>query len=72
MNKVIKSASAVLAAAAIVGVNAAPAVMAWGDSAGGRTTYTLTNCNGLTNCTITPSLGDKVTKVILAKVIAVL
>ncbi|MBQ8984907.1 DUF11 domain-containing protein [Candidatus Saccharibacteria bacterium] len=61
MNKVIKSASAVLAAAAIVGVNAAPAVMAWGDSAGGRTTYTLTNCNGLTNCTITPSLGDKVT-----------
>lgn len=63
MNKVIKSASAALAAAAIVGVNAAPAVMAWGDNVGGtRTLYTLSNCTAdLSRCDITPTLGDKVT-----------
>lgn len=62
MNKVIKSASAVLAAASIVGVSIAPAVMAWGDSAGGRATYTLTNCNAdYSKCDVTPSMGDKIT-----------
>ena len=63
MNKIIKSASAVLAAASIVGINAAPAVMAWGDNSGvatGRTTHTL-NCASASDCTITPSLGNTVT-----------
>ncbi len=62
MKKFIKSASAVLAAASIVGINTAPAVMAWGDSDGGRQTYTLTNCNSdYSKCTITPSMGNKIT-----------
>ena len=63
--KLIKSASAVLAAAAVVGLSAAPAVMAWGDNSGskeGRQTYKLENCNSdYTDCTITPSLGNKIT-----------
>ena len=62
--KLIKSATAVLAAASIVGVNLAPAVMAWGDNSatGSRDTYKLENCTAdLSTCTITPSLGDKIT-----------
>lgn len=62
MNKVIKSASAALTAAAIVGVSVAPAVMAWGDSAGGRSVYTLTNCNAdYSKCEVSPAMGDKIT-----------
>ncbi len=66
--KAIKTVSAVVASAAIVGINAAPAVMAWGDNSGkanGRDMYTLENCEGTgygrTNCTVSPSMGDKVT-----------
>ena len=62
--KLMKTATAVLAAAALVGVNVAPAVMAWGDNSatGHRTTYTLENCTSdYSSCTITPSLGDKIT-----------
>lgn len=62
--KLIKSASAVLAAASIVGVNLAPVAMAWGDNSatGHRDTYKLENCTAdLSSCTITPSLGDKIT-----------
>ncbi len=65
MNKFIKSASAVLAAASIVGVNLAPAALAWGDNSGkegGRQTYTLKNCNAdYSKCDITPSMGNKIT-----------
>ncbi|MBQ3309336.1 DUF11 domain-containing protein [Candidatus Saccharibacteria bacterium] len=65
MNKLIKSASAVLAAATIAGVNIAPAALAWGDNSGkqgGRETYTLKDCNSdYSKCTITPSLGNKIT-----------
>lgn len=65
MKNIIKTASAVLAVAGIIGVNVAPAVMAWGDNSGnasGRQTYTLTNCDAnYTTCNIEPLLGDKVT-----------
>ncbi|MBR5408922.1 DUF11 domain-containing protein [Candidatus Saccharibacteria bacterium] len=65
MNKFIKSASAVLAAASIVGVNLAPAALAWGDNSGkegGRDTYTLKNCNAdYTKCEVSPSMGNKIT-----------
>ncbi len=62
MKKFIKTAAAVLASASIVGVNVAPAVMAWGDSAGGRQTYTLTNCNAdYSKCNISPAIGNKIT-----------
>lgn len=65
MKHIIKTASAVLAVAGIIGVNVAPAVMAWGDNSGnasGRQTYTLTNCDAnYTTCNIEPLLGDKVT-----------
>ncbi|MBQ3469820.1 DUF11 domain-containing protein [Candidatus Saccharibacteria bacterium] len=65
MNKFIKSASAVLAAASIVGVNLAPAALAWGDNSGkegGRQTYTLKNCNAdYTKCEVSPSMGNKIT-----------
>ena len=68
MNKVIKSASAILAAASIVGINVAPSVMAWGDNSGrtnGRDVYTLTNCKGegynRKDCTVTPAMGKKIT-----------
>lgn len=63
--KFIKSASAVLAAASIVGINLAPAVMAWGDNSGktdGRQTYTLKNCTAnYDNCEISPSVGSTIT-----------
>lgn len=63
--KFIKSASAVLAAASIVGVNLAPAVMAWGDNSGregGRQTYTLTNCTAnYDRCEISPAVGNTIT-----------
>ena len=68
MKNMIKTASAVLAAAGIVGINVAPAAMAWGDNSGstsGRQMYTLTNCTGTgddrSNCTVTPTMGNKVT-----------
>ena len=65
MKKFIKSTSAVLAAASIVGINAAPAVMAWGDNSGnanGRQMYSLTNCNAdYSSCEISPAMGDKIT-----------
>ena len=62
MKKFIKSASAVLATASIVGINVAPAVMAWGDNAGGRQTYTLKNCNAdYSKCEVSPAMGDKIT-----------
>jgi len=68
MKNMIKTASAVLAAAGVVGINVAPAAMAWGDNSGstsGRQMYTLTNCTGTgddrSNCTVTPTMGNKVT-----------
>lgn len=65
MKNIIKTSSAILAAATIVGVNVAPLVMAWGDNVGGRQMYTLENCTGegfdRTNCTVSPAMGDKVT-----------
>lgn len=67
MKKAIKTASAVLATAGILGVSIAPAVMAWGDNSanGSRQMYTLTNCTGegdnRSNCTVSPAMGDKVT-----------
>ena len=68
MKKFIKTASAVLATAGIVGINIAPAVMAWGDNSGntnGRQMYTLSNCTGTgdnrSNCTVSPTMGDTVT-----------
>ena len=68
MKQAIKTVSAVVASAAIVGINAAPAVMAWGDNSGkkdGRDMYTLTNCEGTgdnrKNCTVSPAMGDTVT-----------
>ena len=67
MKKFIKPASAILAAASIVGVNVAPLVMAWGDNSanGTRQMYSLTDCTGegdyRTDCTVTPAMGDKVT-----------
>ena len=68
MKTAIKTASAVLAAAGIVGLNIAPAAMAWGDNSGsasGRQMYNLTNCTGTgddrSNCTVSPAMGDKVT-----------
>ena len=65
MKNFIKSASAVLAAASIVGVNLAPAALAWGDNSGkegGRDTYTLKNCNAdYSKCDVTPSMGNKIT-----------
>ena len=65
MKKFIKSTSAVLAAASIVGINAAPAVMAWGDNsnnANGRQMYSLTNCNAdYSKCNISPTMGNTIT-----------
>ena len=68
MKNMIKTASAVLAAAGIVGINIAPAAMAWGDNSGnkdGRQMYNLSNCTGTgdnrSNCTVTPTMGNKVT-----------
>lgn len=68
MKQAIKTVSAVVASAAIVGINAAPAVMAWGDNSGkteGRQMYSLTNCEGTgdnrKNCTVSPTMGDTVT-----------
>ena len=68
MKKAIKTASAVLTAAGILGISIAPAVMAWGDNSGkaeGRQMYTLTNCKGTgddrSDCTVTPTMGNKVT-----------
>ena len=68
MKQAIKTVSAVVASAAIVGINAAPAAMAWGDNSGkkdGRDMYTLTNCEGTgdnrKNCTVSPAMGDTVT-----------
>lgn len=45
MNKIVKSAAAFAAAAAIVGVSAAPAVIAWGDDKDGRKSYTIDQIN---------------------------
>ncbi len=65
MKNVIKTASAVLAAAGIVGINIAPAVMAWGDNSGnanGRQTYKLVNCtSNYDKCNVEPTVGDKIT-----------
>lgn len=67
MKKFIKPASAILAAASIVGASVAPVVMAWGDNSanGTRQMYTLENCQGegitRSNCTVAPAMGDKVT-----------
>ena len=65
MKTAIKTASAVLAAAGIVGLNIAPAAMAWGDNSGnanGRQTYTLTNCTAnYDKCNIEPAVGNKIT-----------
>ena len=55
MNKVYKAILGVAAAAIISGATLAPAaVMAWGDSAGGRTVYTLEEINA-------GKLGDTIT-----------
>ena len=55
MNKVYKAILGVAAAAIISGATLAPAaVMAWGDSAGGRTVYTLDEINA-------GKLGDTIT-----------
>ena len=67
MKNIIKPASAILAAASIVGASVAPVVMAWGDNSanGTRQMYTLENCQGegvtRSNCTVAPAMGDKVT-----------
>ena len=65
MKNIIKTASAVLAAAGIVGINIAPAAMAWGDNSGlkdGRQTYKLVNCtSNYDKCNVSPSVGDKIT-----------
>jgi uncharacterized repeat protein (TIGR01451 family) len=65
MKNIIKTASAVLAAVGIVGINIAPSVMAWGDNSGnanGRQTYKLTNCTAnYDKCNVEPAIGNKIT-----------
>ena len=56
MNKLLKPISAMAASALLLGTSIASSVIAWGDSAGGRKTYTCTtNADG--TCTLSADPG---------------